>query len=36
MALENSPMMLQSLQKLQNGSGVSTLEVHLAGDILPD
>lgn len=29
-------MMLQSLQKLHDESGVSALEVRLAGDLKPD
>ena len=29
-------MMLQSLLKLQNGSGVLALKARLAGDLLPD
>ena len=36
MASETDPMMPQNLQKLHNESGVSALEVRLAGDIKPD
>lgn len=36
MASESDPMMPPNLQKFRNESGVSALEVRLAGDIKPD